>query len=244
MSSSRFVETVCHRARISSPVEHLKNTPVVSLLQAIQPLKGIVDKVEDNAKFILAQCNDPADGLTQNQSAAIKFYTYEANPMKNSIYLSLNNALRSEEPSRIRPWDLYMRLLVDAIVRLPDVEMNIFRGVRGIFNDVYVRGRMVKWWAFTSCTEKAETLRNEQFLGIEGDRTLFEIHCTTGKNISNHSFLDLENEVILLPARKFEVLGSVSYPGNLHIVQLQEITSVQDRFELALFTPTPVVNTG
>lgn len=61
------------------------------------------------------------------------------------------------------------------------------------------------WWAFSSCTLALNTLNSEQFLGSQGDRTLFHIHANSGCDIRRYSDFSAEAEVLLLPGIRLEV---------------------------------------
>jgi hypothetical protein len=96
-------------------------------------------------------------------------------------------------------------------------------------SDQYRLGSTVVWWGFSSCTLSIDTLSNERFLGKSGSRTFFTIECDSGKNIRSHSYYEKEDEVLLLPARQFRVIGSLDQGNGLHIIQLKEM---QPKFPL------------
>jgi hypothetical protein len=48
-------------------------------------------------------------------------------------------------------------------------------------------------------------LESEVFLGQEGKRTIFSIECFNGKKIREHSSLEDEDEILLLPGSQFIV---------------------------------------
>ncbi|CAF1012290.1 unnamed protein product, partial [Didymodactylos carnosus] len=54
-------------------------------------------------------------------------------------------------------------------------------------------------------------------------RTLFNIECLNGKAIKKHSHYPAEDEILLLPATQFEVVGRVQPAAGLNIVQLREL---------------------
>jgi hypothetical protein len=60
-------------------------------------------------------------------------------------------------------------------------------------------------------------------LGENGSRTLFNIESHSGKSIRKHSFYPEEQEVLLPPARQFQVMGSLNQGNGLHIIHLKEI---------------------
>ena len=64
------------------------------------------------------------------------------------------------------------------------------------------------WWAFSLCTQSLAVLESDQFLGKHGPRTLFNIECDNEKVIRSHSYIAVENELFLLPATQFEVVGN------------------------------------
>jgi hypothetical protein len=99
--------------------------------------------------------------------------------------------------------------------------------------DEFSKDKTFIWWAFSSCSSSIEVL--EQFLGQTGHRTIFNIECDSAKDISQHSFYQSENEVLMYPARQFQVVSSLN-PGNqLRIIHLKEI---QPPFPLIYIPPT------
>ncbi len=66
------------------------------------------------------------------------------------------------------------------------------------------------------------------------------IDSYSGKNIRRHSFFETENEVLLLPARHFEVISSLTPTPNFHIIQLREI---EPDVTLLAVLPVNVVST-
>ncbi|CAF4720736.1 unnamed protein product, partial [Rotaria socialis] len=47
--------------------------------------------------------------------------------------------------------------------------------------------------------------------------------CLSARDIQNHSYFPAENEVLLMAATQFKVMGCLNQ-GNLHIIQLEETT--------------------
>ncbi|CAF4251026.1 unnamed protein product [Rotaria sp. Silwood2] len=82
-------------------------------------------------------------------------------------------------------------------------------------------GKTVVWWGFSSCATSLNVLQSEQFLGKTGVRTMFHIECESGKDIRNHSFFPTEDEILLLAATQFNVIGCLDQ-GDLHVIQLKE----------------------
>ncbi|CAF2829500.1 unnamed protein product [Rotaria sp. Silwood2] len=209
--------------RMLAPIEGYENMPLVSIEDAVKPLVSIVPKVERNLYIVKQNCKNPADGLTTDESASIMLYTYESIPHENSLYVILNETLRSEERQKLIPWFSYLRLVLTAVARLPSDRHFVNRGIRKDLRADYPKGSTFIWWGFSSCTSSVEVLEAEMFLGKAGTRTLFQIDCHTGKNIKNHSFLPKEDEILLLPGRQFQVKSCLDSGNGLHIIQIKEI---------------------
>jgi hypothetical protein len=87
--------------------------------------------------------------------------------------------------------------------------------------DKYPEGGTITWWRFSSCMKKNNQLEKRLFLNKTGKRTLFVINCYSGKDIHRRSVF--ENEVLLPPARQFNVVNTVDVGNRLHIIELNEI---------------------
>ncbi|CAF3715954.1 unnamed protein product [Rotaria sp. Silwood1] len=221
--------------RMLAPIEGYENMPLVSIEDAVEPLVSIVPKVKRNVHIIKQNCENPADGLTTDESASIMLYTYESMPHEHSLYVILNETLRSEERQKLIPWFLYLRLVLTALARLPSDRHFVNRGIRKDLCAEYPEGSTPIWWGFSSCTLSVKVLESELFLGKTGTRTLFQIDCRTGKTTKNHSFLPKEDEILLLPARQFKVKSCLDSGNGLHIIQFKEIDPLYPLLE-----PVPV----
>ncbi|CAF2937025.1 unnamed protein product [Rotaria sp. Silwood2] len=219
----RFADLGSLPKRMLAPIEGYEDMPLVSIEEAVQPLVNIVPKVERNVYIVKQNCKNPADGLTTDESASIMLYTYESMPHNNSLYIILNDTLRSEDRQKLIPWFLYLRLVLTALARLPSDRHFINRGVRKDLRAEYPEGSTIIWWGFSSCTSSVKVLESEIFFGKTGTRTLFQIDCHTGKDIKNHSFIQKEDEILLLPARQLQVKSCLDSGNGLYIIQLKEI---------------------
>jgi hypothetical protein len=235
----RFADFGILPKRMLAPLDGYEKFPVVSLEEAVQPLVDIVPRVERNVFVVKQNCQQPKDGLTSDESAAIMLYTLESNTHEDSLYVILNGTLRSEQRQKLKPWFLYLRLMLTALTRLPSERRAVFRGVRGDLQEQYAKGSTCIWWSFSSCTSSIEVLECESFFGQVGTRTLFHIDCLAGKDIKNHSFMQQEDEILLLPARQLVVTSVLNSGNGLHIIQLKE---TEPKFPLlepvSLLTPT------
>jgi hypothetical protein len=229
----RFFDIVAEPRRMLLPIKGFEERPLVSLEAAVIPLVSVIPDVEQMVWIAKQNCSHPKDGLNSDESASIMLYTMEWQPYEKSFYIILNTALRAASRNELKPWFSYLRLIVHALEKLPSTHHVVYRGVKLDLTNEYCRGNTVVWWGFSSCTAAIETLQDEQYLGKIGVRTLFSIECNAGKNIRSHSFYTKEDEVLLLPARQFEVVGCLDQGNGLHVIQLRE---TQPKF--SLFTVT------
>ena len=239
-SALRFAEFGALSKRMLAPIEGYDKMPVVSIKEAVQPLIDIVPNVLRNVFIVNQNCEEPEDGLTPDESASIMLYTYESEPHEDSLYVILNTALRSEQRQKLKPWFSYLRLVLTGLARLPSERRFVNRGVREDLRPQYPKGKSFIWWGFSSCTSSVDALECEQFFGKTGTRTLFQIDCYSGKDVKSHSFIQQEEEILLLPARQFVVKACLDSGNGLHIIQLQETEPEYPLLQpISLPNPTP-----
>ncbi|CAF1237618.1 unnamed protein product, partial [Rotaria magnacalcarata] len=65
---------------------------------------------------------------------------------------------------------------------------------------------------------------------------MFTLQCQSARNIRNHSYFPAEDEVLLMAATQFKVMGCLNQ-DNLHIIQLEETTP-----PFPLLQPVPIVS--
>jgi hypothetical protein len=204
------------------PIEGYEKMPLVPLEEALETLVHLLPRVQTYAYVAKKKCQNPADGLTPDESASIMLYTMGWEPANECLYSLLNTTLRSKDRQKLKPWLLYLRLLLNALFRLPSISRTVFRGVKLDLSQQYVMGNTIEWWGFSSCTLHMHVLQSEMFLGKTGVRTMFNIECLNGKNICRHSYFASEDEILLLPAIQFKIISSLDQ-GDLKIVHLQEL---------------------
>jgi hypothetical protein len=190
------------------PIQGYETLPLVSLENAVKPLIHYVRDVERMAQMVKEYCDAPKDGLTHDESASILLYSMEWEPTNQSFSFILNTTLRKADRGLLKPWFLYLRLIIAALVKLPSepTRFTVYRGVKMDLSAQFTKGNKIVWWAFSSCTKSVSILDNERFMGKNGTRTLFIINCYSGKEIRNHTFYPDEEEVLFFPACQFEVM--------------------------------------
>ncbi|CAF1257178.1 unnamed protein product [Rotaria sp. Silwood1] len=219
----RLTDIANEPLKLLAPIHGYENMPLVSLEEAVAPLISLVPDIQNYASLAKQRCSEPADGLTQDESAAIMLYSMGWEPLDQCLYVALNAALRSPDRQHLKPWFLFLKLFLTAFVRLPPNPHHIvYRGVKLDLHRHYNKGQKVVWWGFSSCTTSIKFLEAEQIFGKTGSRTIFCIECNSGKDIRAHSYYSTEDEILLLPATQFEVVACFDHALELHIIHLKE----------------------
>ncbi|CAF2157640.1 unnamed protein product [Rotaria magnacalcarata] len=232
----RITDVAEESLKFLAPIGGYSRMPLVSLEEAVKPLVPILPDVQSHAYIAKQNCKKPADKLTQDESASIMLYTMGWEPPEECLYVVLNTTLRAtDRQQKLKPWYLFLRLLLNALFRLPLLPTIAYRGVKLDLSRRYIEGETIVWWGFSSCTTSVGVLKSELFLGKTGNRTMFTLHCKSARDIRKHSFYPVEDEVLLMAATQFKVIGSLDQ-GNLHIIQLEETTP-----PFPLLQPVPIV---
>jgi hypothetical protein len=206
-------------------IQGYEKEPLVSLEDAVKPLIPHVPDVERMCQMVKELCDAPKNCLTHDESASLLLYSMEWEPANQSFCFILNTTLQKANQELLKPWFLYLRLIMAALVKLPSepTRFTIYRGLKMDLSAELIKGNKIVWLAFSSCTMSLDVLTNERFLGKNGRRTLFVIDCYSAKKIQNHTFYPDEEEVLFFPACQFEVIGCLNEDNGLLVVQLKEI---------------------
>ena len=199
--------------------------PLLPLLKACAPLAHTIHKISFYAQAALNETPEqPPDGLTIDESAAIRLYTMEWDKSHRSLYVMLNHTLRNCDRDQLQPYFKYLKLFLTALVKLPCVpSLIIWRGVTRNLSAEFPPGTPVTWWAFSSCTTELPVLESNVYLGSSGDRTLFSVEAINARKITGHSHFVRENELLLLPGTHMIVQSQFSPGADLHIIHLKQV---------------------
>lgn len=219
----RFLDVDREPRRMLQPIEGYRNLPLVSLNEAVESIVFCCPDIQRRADIAKENCQNPADGLDQNESASIYLYTMEWEPREQCLYYVLNATLRTENRQKLKSWLLYLKLILTALTKLPSAQQTIWRGVKCNLNEEYEVGKRYVWWSPSSCTASILILESDQFLGKQGLRTLFNIECLNGKTIQRHSSIYLEDEFLLLPATQIEVVSKLDAGAGLTIIHVKQV---------------------
>jgi hypothetical protein len=221
----RFSDVTAEPLRVLAPIQGYEQKPLVSLEEAVNPLISLIPDVEQMVWTVKKNHFKGEHGLTDDESASILLYTMEWTPKNKSFYAILNNTLRAVDRQLLRPWFLYLRLIMTSLTKLPSTVnyLTVYCGCRLDLSAQYARGSIRTWWGFTSCTTSIAVLSEERCLGESGTRTVFAIQCYSAKSIKQYSLYPEEEEVLLPPGCQFQVIDCLNQGDGLHIIQLKEI---------------------
>ena len=228
-SNSRVVAVIAREANSTmtnpSPIRGYADEPLLPLIEACAPLAGTIQNLSFYVQIALNETPEqPSDGLTFDESAAIRLYTFEWENPRQSLYSMLNYTLLNDDRECLRPYFRYLKLFLTAVIKLPCVAPStIWRGVTKDLSAQFSLGTTVTWWAFSSCTTTLPVLENNMYLGNTGARTLFSVEAINGRTIRAHSHFVTEDEILLLPGTRMIVQSQFSPAADLHVIHLKQV---------------------
>ncbi|CAF3556917.1 unnamed protein product [Rotaria socialis] len=235
--TQRFSDILGESGRMLMPIEGYAKNPLVTLEEAVEPIAEYVPDVKRRVYFAKKKYEDLSPGkLSIDEAAAITLYSMEWEPQSECLYHVLNKTLRNENRQKLRPWFLFLKLILTALTHFPSIARTVYRGVKKDMRQEYPEGTTLVWWGFSSCTSKINVLQNELFLGVTGPRTFFTIECDSGKDIRTYSCYQADDEILLPAARQFKVVSCLSQGEDFYMIQLKEI---QPPFPLIELVPQP-----
>jgi hypothetical protein len=207
------------------PIVGYAQEPLLPLYKACAPLTDIVHNLNFYVQAALNETPEvPPDGLTIDESAAIRLYTIEWNKPYRGLYSMLNHTLKDENREHLRPYFKYLKLLLTALAKLPCVPPStVWRGVTKDASADFPPNTPTTSWAFSSCTTALPVLENNTYLGNTGNRTLFSVETINGRKIRAHSHFSMEDEILLLPGTHMIVQSQFSPAPDLHMIHLRQV---------------------
>jgi hypothetical protein len=212
-----------------SPIVGYADEPLLPLVKACAPLTNTIHDLSIYVQMALNETpEEPPDGLTIDESAAIRLYTIEWERPHRSLYSMLNYTLKIANREDLRPYFKYLKLFLTALVKLPCVpQLTVWRGVTKNLSTDFPPNTLVTWWPFSSCTTELTVLENNMYLGYTGERTLFSVEVINGRTVRAHSHFITEDEILLLPGTHMVVQSQLNPAPDLHIIHLKQIIPEQ-----------------
>jgi hypothetical protein len=200
---------------------------LLPLEETMKDLRTSLPEIDRFVKLAKRHCTYPNDhALKKDEAAALYLYTMEM-AEDACVYRTLNQTLRLEDRSEVRPWFAYLKLMDSAVSKLSNFKGIVWRGVSKDVTMAFKKGEKITWWSVSSCSLSVDIISS--FLGKAPQSTLFNIECSTGKSIAAFTCYPSEDEVILMPGTMFEVVANpLHHHGGLHIIHLREISDDDD----------------
>ncbi|CAF2134617.1 unnamed protein product [Rotaria magnacalcarata] len=216
-----------------APIIGYADEPLLPLVDACAPLIDILYNLSFYVNMAVEETPaEPPDGLTINESAAIRLYTIEWKAPHRSLYSMLNHTLKHCSREELQPYFRYMKLFLTALVKLPcSPLLTVWRGVTKDLSAEFPPGTPVTWWAFSSTTTELAVLENNMYLGTTGARTLFSVEAINGRTVRAHSHFVIEDEILLLPGTHMIVQSQFSPASDLHIIHLKQVVPEETLLE-------------
>jgi len=203
------------------PIAGIAKTPVLGFQDAVKPLqklfKGLKHAATASFRFGQGKLRKPPKGtkLTPDEMSALFLYTTQS-----PLYRKLNATLRDPKRKKAEPYFGYLRLMFEALSKLPSFSGSLYRGVGLDLRKQYPKGGTVTWWGVSSCTPKLSVAKG--FLGSSGKRMLFEVEASRAVSIKDFSAYQKEEEYLLAPGTQLQVVDVKTTKG-LTTVKLEEL---------------------
>ena len=211
-----------------------------SLQSALEPLAARYPQLrEDGRSMKIArrkarQLARTHGEMSEDERASIVLYTMEDHPREDSLYYVLNAALREHRAST-ELWRDYIWLLMHALRKLPASDKRVaFRGCECALRFEPTPGTDFQWSAFSSTATTIGVMKD--FLGATGPRTLFILQLAeplVARDVRAFSIAPSENEILLPPNVRFEVVDSFDTGGGLVQVQCKQVETLDTLLDLS-----------
>ena len=225
-SGERFTDVELENKRLPACYGYI-SWKLVPIEEAMKDLDNSLPDISRYVKLAKRHCTYPNEHkLTKDEAATVYLYTMEMSD-DACVYRSLNQTLRAEDRSTVRPWFPYLKLLDSAMSRLPKFKGTVWRGVNKDVSKIFKKGQRLTWWSVSSCSASVNVI--SAFLDKAPQSTLFNIECSSGKSIAPYTCYPTEDEIILMPGTTFEVVADpLHHHGGLHFIHLKEISDDDD----------------
>ncbi|UJR32704.1 hypothetical protein I4U23_020163 [Adineta vaga] len=215
---NRFIQTY-HNGRQPSYHQEYINHPLLPFKIALEPLLFKVDQLYYYMKLAEIKRNySSRHNLTDDESAALYLYTSEWGPQ--SLNYLLNHAITSNDFQTIEPWFGFLKLLNNALEKLPSVKIQIWRAIR---IDVFAqlrRNEIITWWNISSCSFSNDFIRSL----LNNHLVLCSIQVLNGKSVRDFTPNTNEDEVLLTAGTRLLVKEKrFERYTNQYIVYFEEI---------------------
>ncbi|CAF1639980.1 unnamed protein product [Adineta ricciae] len=199
----------------------------ISLEDAVKPLTNLIPEIVEKAKHAKCNCENPSDGLSSDESAAIYLFSMRWQPVEQCLYFVLNKTLREQNDAQLHVSKLYLRLLLAALNRLPSTRITFHQDIEHERTRRLRKDHLLVFWDFTFCSLSTPLPRKlKQISFYTKTRTTFSFECRNAKFIERHSCDRSQNEYLLLPTQ-FQLVRYLDRRTDLEIIQVKEYDTKQ-----------------
>jgi hypothetical protein len=104
--------------------------PLLPLEEALEPFHGKIPLLDYQISDAKSNCCHPSKhNLTHDESAALYLYLIIGD--KDTVHNHLQKAWDSNKRTRMKPWLKYLKLLSNALNKLPDTTLEVWQGMSG-----------------------------------------------------------------------------------------------------------------
>lgn len=230
VAAGLFPEGLAPATPLRAAFGEMETLPTPTFMEAIEDIsaEGTIPRVQEWAEITYERATDAKNfghlrdsPMSVEGVAAVMQYTAEDS--KPPLYKDMNSRCYNRDRRQILPYVKFLWLLVKSLEVLEPFVGTVYRGVKLDLSQEYIKGRKFTWHGPCSCTKRIEVLKSDLFCGTSGKRTIFAVELTQlqAREISRYSIMGSEEEVLLPPGCRFEVVG-VLPQGDLTIVQVVE----------------------
>ncbi|UJR13086.1 hypothetical protein I4U23_000110 [Adineta vaga] len=109
-------------------IKGYENESVSSLEEALQPFHGKISHLNEQIQEAKSKCHYPSEhNLTHDESAAL--YLYLNQDKGDTVYNNLQQSWNTNNRTQMEPWFKYLKLLKNALNKLPDVKSEVYQGI-------------------------------------------------------------------------------------------------------------------
>jgi hypothetical protein len=219
---NRFVRFEYNHADLA-PIGDYTNQPILSLESALEPVLSSVDQLDHYMKKAKQLHYASKHGLTEDESSAIYLYTDDWSDQ--SLHRVLNQALQSEDRTKVTPWLGFLKLFRSALNKLPTVKKTIWRGLPIDVAKKFEEKEEFVWWGFVSCSSSLGVIKNF----LDDSSLLCSIEPLNCKDVNGYAPYIGDHEVLLLPGIHLRVKSKGSNNGSDNLgIHLEEISDFDD----------------
>ncbi|CAF1662785.1 unnamed protein product [Rotaria magnacalcarata] len=128
--AQRFSDIPEEPCQMLMPIKGYEEKPLVTLEEAVEPIVAYVPDVQRKIYIAKMKCAELSPGnLSIDEAASINLYSMECKLQDECLYYVLNQTLRNESQQILKPWFLFLKLILSSLAKLPSISWTVYCGV-------------------------------------------------------------------------------------------------------------------